>query len=450
MVGRKLKMTAWQLYLRISKSKYALHLFGWAKNRIFKQDVQKADIQPSTSSETVLGVSTSLTRYFKKLRSANVDQSVVQTNKLIIRLDKLVNITVAGGDSTGKRAFEKEVVPWISNNEAKQCAFCDAPFSLARRRHHCRLCGSVMCANCSIFMSIMFAKRLTNPAFAATYKLEQSLLKSSGSCSSLNAIERSSSGQNLMHKASRLLSGLKKVTHDAAGKYGVDSSLLSKESDQTIRICRECDTLLLRRQRQQEQSSEQPVIVSKYENFISFVNEVKKMHQSYLKVNESLCTGESVYELNFGHQLRNKLVHMLKQVDSASENILSLTPAEAGMRWSPQQLLLQRNIRLFALDFVRKIASELPSLPNANEFQLISAERKENMRQDFDRTSRKYAEVMDERRERRDALGPQDNSASVLLSNGQLEKAEDPLRQQISLIREYTFAQQVSIPFSAF
>ncbi|CDW52866.1 FYVE domain containing protein [Trichuris trichiura] len=278
-------------------------LFGWAKNRIFKQDAQKADIQPSTSSETVLGthyftfpavlefefagVSTSLTRYFKKLRSANVDQSVVQTNKLIIRLDKLVNVTA--GKIKRFSTFEKEIVPWISNNEAKQCAFCDVPFSLARRRHHCRLCGSVMCASCSIFMSIMFASNFW------PFPLRNS------------------------------------------------AALSTKAYGRIFRF--------------------------HFKLFCQFL---------------ACSAGESVYELNFGHQLRNKLVHI-----KLSEGILSLTPAEAGMQWSPQQLLLQRNIRLFALDFVRKIASQLPSLPNANEFQLISAERKENMRQDFDRTSRK-------------------------------------------------------------
>uniref|UniRef100_A0A5S6QW56 FYVE-type domain-containing protein n=1 Tax=Trichuris muris TaxID=70415 RepID=A0A5S6QW56_TRIMR len=412
-------------------------LFGWAKNRIFKQEAQKVAIQPSTSSETILGVSTSLTRYFKKLRSANVDQSVVQTNKLIIRLDKLVNGTVSASDSAGKRAFEKEVVPWISNEEARQCAFCGASFSLSRRRHHCRLCGSVQCGRCSVFMPIMFAQRLVNPAFAATSKLEDGLLKSSGSSSSLNTIEKFSAGAQLMLKAGRLLTGWKRFTQEAADKYDIDATQLAKERENTIRICRECDKLLLRRQRQQEQSSEQPFIVTQYENFVSLVNEVKKKHQSYLKVNESLCAGEAVYELDFGHQLRNKIINMLKQVDSLSENILSLTPAEAGTRWSSQQLLLQRNIRLFAVDFIQRTTSELPSLPSANQFKEISAERKENIRQDFDRTSRKYAEIMDEGRELRNALQSHGKSVYGPLSNGQLDNVEDPLQQQITLIRKY-------------
>jgi len=38
---------------------------------------------------------------------------------------------------------------WAPDADFKNCYHCDAPFSLVNRRHHCRHCGLVFCANCT-------------------------------------------------------------------------------------------------------------------------------------------------------------------------------------------------------------------------------------------------------------------------------------------------------------
>jgi hypothetical protein len=38
---------------------------------------------------------------------------------------------------------------WMSDAEAVACVRCSQPFTLTRRRHHCRRCGGVFCAACS-------------------------------------------------------------------------------------------------------------------------------------------------------------------------------------------------------------------------------------------------------------------------------------------------------------
>ena len=40
-------------------------------------------------------------------------------------------------------------VLWIDDADARQCACCDKLFTLLRRKHHCRLCGQVICDACS-------------------------------------------------------------------------------------------------------------------------------------------------------------------------------------------------------------------------------------------------------------------------------------------------------------
>jgi len=38
---------------------------------------------------------------------------------------------------------------WVPDKDAAACNVCCARFSLLRRRHHCRMCGQVVCASCS-------------------------------------------------------------------------------------------------------------------------------------------------------------------------------------------------------------------------------------------------------------------------------------------------------------
>lgn len=40
---------------------------------------------------------------------------------------------------------------WMPDQLCKQCYACDMPFTVFRRRHHCRLCGQVFCASCSAY-----------------------------------------------------------------------------------------------------------------------------------------------------------------------------------------------------------------------------------------------------------------------------------------------------------
>ena len=49
-------------------------------------------------------------------------------------------------------AFEQKVVPWAEDTSAKTCSTCGKGFNLTRRRHHCRLCGGIMCDRCSEFL----------------------------------------------------------------------------------------------------------------------------------------------------------------------------------------------------------------------------------------------------------------------------------------------------------
>jgi hypothetical protein len=50
---------------------------------------------------------------------------------------------------TGKIHFTPSDAEWQPDEEASHCTRCDIPFSLLKRRHHCRECGDIFCSECS-------------------------------------------------------------------------------------------------------------------------------------------------------------------------------------------------------------------------------------------------------------------------------------------------------------
>lgn len=55
---------------------------------------------------------------------------------------------------------EQEVVPWVDEKMVRLCPSCSRSFHLARRKHHCRLCGFVMCNDCSYSLDLDIARKL--------------------------------------------------------------------------------------------------------------------------------------------------------------------------------------------------------------------------------------------------------------------------------------------------
>lgn len=56
-------------------------------------------------------------------------------------------------------AFEKNVVPWAPDSDVNICTSCGKSFTITRRRHHCRLCGTIICNKCSQFLPYGLASR---------------------------------------------------------------------------------------------------------------------------------------------------------------------------------------------------------------------------------------------------------------------------------------------------
>lgn len=367
-----------------------------------------------------LGVTRAWTDLFKAHRGAKVDRYVVETNKLIIRLDKLTGPDVPM-ETSKRRAYEKSVVQWMPDNQAKECPFCRRSFTLTRRRHHCRLCGNIMCDKCSQFLPHTFAKKLTDPTFQ-NQDIEVGFLRRTGSNSSLN-------------------------------------SILGPEGDPHIRTCDNCRKLLERRNEQIEQRTSKPIVVLLYEKLKSCVDAAEELLVQYMPMVESLSCGESMYSLQEAQRYRIKITKLYETIDGLSKKILNLG-LNNEEEPSQKQLLLQRSIRTYATNFMQDNMLGLQSLPSDEQYLKLQEARKLEIQKRI--AAERQATFEAQQREKK--AKEQREQKEMALKNDQLKQAEarersgsqklagwipnesthinfnnkdDPMIQQMNIIRSY-------------
>jgi hypothetical protein len=64
--------------------------------------------------------------------------------RLIENTKKRGSSNAGGGEKNGISA-----AVWAADSTQNQCTLCDSKFTMIKRRHHCRKCGSLVCASCS-------------------------------------------------------------------------------------------------------------------------------------------------------------------------------------------------------------------------------------------------------------------------------------------------------------
>lgn len=202
----------------------------------------------------LIGQSTSHFKEFKKTRDTRIERYAAETNKLVIRLDKL--ITDAPTDPEKRKHHEKKIVNWANDVDVKLCPGCAKSFNISRRRHHCRLCGAIMCQSCSLFLDFDFAKKLISPT-----DLE-------------------------LAEVMAMTNNTKNITQTTITKRGSASSLLSINSsdERHIRVCKDCEALLERRNQEIEDHHSKPIIAQMYDRMYSFVKEADRLILIYDKM----------------------------------------------------------------------------------------------------------------------------------------------------------------------
>ncbi|KAJ2679083.1 carboxypeptidase Y-deficient [Coemansia spiralis] len=120
------------------------------------------DCQAKTADAA--GRARDLTAGFAHLRRKAVNAALLEGNRIEKRLEKLALVhgsaqqsgsvlAPPAARSRALQAAEQTVVVWEDDSAAARCPFCLSTFGrVASRRHHCRLCGRVVCARpgCSV------------------------------------------------------------------------------------------------------------------------------------------------------------------------------------------------------------------------------------------------------------------------------------------------------------
>ncbi|NXL08991.1 RBNS5 protein, partial [Mesembrinibis cayennensis] len=404
-----------------------------AKKKLLKRDDDRTDsgsqeryesfsyggVDPYMWEPQEVGAMRSHLSDFKKHRAARIDHYVVEVNKLIIRLEKLTSFDRANTESAKIRAIEKSVVPWVSDQDVPFCPDCGNKFSIRNRRHHCRLCGSIMCKKCMELVSLPLASKLTSASKEAL-----------GSHTSPN------SSPNSVHGSRRgSISSISSV-----------SSVLDEKDDDRIRCCRHCKDTLLKREQQIDEKEYTPEIVKLYEKLRLCMEKVDQKAPEYIRMAESLNAGETTYNLERANDLRVEIQKIYEFIDALNKKILSLGLHEDPQP-HPKTLQLQRMIRYSATLFVQEKLLGLMSLPTKDQYEELKKRRLHMVRQVALETHGKQEE---KQKDSRSAAAV--NGDATHLKKGTVRKSEgwlptssisreseiaDPLLQQIDNITSF-------------
>lgn len=302
----------------------------------------------------VSGVSRSHFDEFRKIRSGRLERYASEANKLKIRLSKLVQglekfpgllAKSPGGrkftilftnryilyllnvyersiflfsvqDSVEWKSHEKSVVAWLDEKPVTRCPDCTQNFNILKRKHHCRLCGSIICQDCSLFIPLSDAIDM--------YEISTSLNR--------EAVAASSVTFRTCYYCSHLI---KYDTGD--GGAGSSSS--------------------------QDATSSQTKLMSLYDSLKEKMGEINKLQPELVTIVYSIRSGEALYSRDDANMLRSKLLRISEQIDIVSKQISALKTDTL----SRSQLTLQQRIRQNTITFIREFISKLPSIPDESE-----------------------------------------------------------------------------------
>ncbi|CAH2312092.1 rabenosyn-5 [Pelobates cultripes] len=311
-------------------------------------------VDPCLWDPQEIGATRSHLSDFKRHRAARIDHYVVEVNKLIIRLEKLTSFDRVNSDSARIRAIEKSVVPWVSDHDVPFCPDCGNRFTIRNRRHHCRLCGSIMCKRCTELVTLALANKLTSAS--------KHSLSSHGS-------------PNLSPSSSTQTS-----RRGSISSLGSVSSVLEDKDDDKIRCCLHCKDTLLKREMQMDEKDHTPDIVKLYQRLRSCMEKVEQKAPEYIKMAQSINAGETTYNLEHANNVRIEVQKHYELIDALSKKILTLGMNEEP-KPHPKTQQLQKMVRYSATLFVQEKLLGLMSLPTKEKYEELKEKRRQENEQ---------------------------------------------------------------------
>nr|XP_039263604.1 rabenosyn-5-like isoform X1 [Styela clava] len=332
-------------------------LFSKAKDKLLGREYEEDDdrnpfsnFQSSSSNRSLsfvdpafwepqeLGVTKSHIDKFKSMRDARIDRVVIETNKIVIRLEKLLKPVRFNGKRNHK-AFEQSLVPWVQDEDVPFCPTCGDKFNVARRKHHCRLCGAIMCTKCSIFLPFLVAEEL------------------------IKQINNTNIQSPTRAYRNNLQQSVNNIPDEEIEKI-------------FVRICYECDKVLQRNKERLDRRFNPSLLVTLHKKMQTAMESAVNSSPEFQKMAESLNNGEEEYKLDAATEKRLRLMQMFEAVDVISKKIAALDTQDEDDPPTQGELKLQTSIRRAACGFLQEYMLILPSLPSQPKLTVLQAQRR--------------------------------------------------------------------------
>ncbi|CAF2687300.1 unnamed protein product [Rotaria sp. Silwood2] len=298
-----------------------------------------------------MGHARSYNVYYQSIRKDKLNQIFHNTKQLLLRIELLTNTNEhipRNGNSKERRKYEQNIVSWMEDSVASTCASCCKSFGLSRRKHHCRLHGSVICNQCSQFLSFSIARCIIDSNISST--------------STTNSL------------AIQQLINLKSVTL---------STIINDESNEDyLRICMSCAQCLHNYHHQMcFKNIPKDEIFHHYEKIVQAQNEYNHFHPTYLAIIDSLLSGDTKYQIVDAQRAYRQLNVHYDKIDSISKHIAALADKclninENDTTSKNRYATICRNIRTYSVQVLQNFSISTKRIPSEDDIKKAQDEKK--------------------------------------------------------------------------
>lgn len=273
------------------------------------------------------GTRVDLTETFSKIRSNRSDDKELRKlqleNRMVTLIDGVIGLYLKYQDSIlgpvkldyNISLLEKSTVPWKDDSTISNCNICRSKFTILLRKHHCRLCGSIVCdkvdTGCSTELLIRF---------------------------------------------------LQNVTRDLHYKREVPND---PDFDKSLRLCSKClEMIYVPRVYKQDMQAAPSLMISKYyslQNLTVALNQILPKFEdllSKIEIDKEMNNIPSVTDVRELGRQREKLIRSFKTYNILTKQLLGISPVNISEK------RIQESIRVVAYEFINEKILPMKNVPN--------------------------------------------------------------------------------------